>query len=215
MKEASNYSTRKVAYPKRGESARPPVQAFDQAPWRKQTQWIAVFLLVLVVTAIIAGIYLNVTAQAATAGRKIQDLQIHMYGSYRVDLRAAERSKEATEPAEEEVIPIEELQMQIADLTARLAYLESATNLHERALEMGFIPLQPDAVVYLKVPGYRGRQVAQLMPGQHPSNNQVAAGSQVVDSRSSLSPAYKESLVDWLRRQWILASRSFGQEPTP
>ena len=50
-------------------------QAYSQAPWRKQLQIIGLFSLILVFGALVAGIYLNVSARAATAGRDIQSKQ--------------------------------------------------------------------------------------------------------------------------------------------
>ncbi len=38
-------------------------QAYSQAPWRKQLQLIGIFLVVLVFFALVAGIYLSVTAR--------------------------------------------------------------------------------------------------------------------------------------------------------
>ena len=55
-------------------------QAYSQAPWRKQMYMIGVILLFLVCAAIIAGIYLNVTALAAAMGRQIQEMQVRVYG---------------------------------------------------------------------------------------------------------------------------------------
>ncbi len=48
------------------------VQKVRQAPWRVQRQWIGLFLLGLVLVAMVAGIYLNVTVRATLAGREIQ-----------------------------------------------------------------------------------------------------------------------------------------------
>ena len=76
-------------------------QAYSQTPWRKQLQVIGAFLLVVVVSALVAGIYLSVTSQAATLGRQIQDMQIRMDGSQRLDLSAEEDVNLV------EVIPIE------------------------------------------------------------------------------------------------------------
>ncbi len=44
-------------------------QAYSQAPWRKQIQYIGIFLLVLILGMLI---YLSITARAATIGRSIQ-----------------------------------------------------------------------------------------------------------------------------------------------
>ena len=50
------------------------VHAYKIAPWRVQRQWIGTVLLAVVVLAMIATLYLDVTSQAAIAGREIQDL---------------------------------------------------------------------------------------------------------------------------------------------
>ena len=52
-------------------------QAYSQAPWRSQTQIIVVFMLAVVAAALVAFIYLNTTAQAATIGRQIQEMQVN------------------------------------------------------------------------------------------------------------------------------------------
>jgi len=51
------------------------LHAYKQAPWRIQLQWIGIFLLGLVLMASITGVYLNISAQAATAGRMIQFIE--------------------------------------------------------------------------------------------------------------------------------------------
>ncbi|HOT53519.1 MAG TPA: hypothetical protein PLH68_05845, partial [Anaerolineaceae bacterium] len=50
-------------------------QAYKQAPWRLQLQWIGLFLLVLVGVAAIAGVYLSLSGKAAVTGRRIQNLE--------------------------------------------------------------------------------------------------------------------------------------------
>ena len=47
------------------------VRKYRQAPWRVQRQWIGLFLLALVLVAMVAAIYLNVTVRATVAGREI------------------------------------------------------------------------------------------------------------------------------------------------
>jgi hypothetical protein len=115
-------------------------QAYSQAPWRKQLQIIGLFLLVLVVAALIAGIYLNVTARAATIGRDIQGKQ---------------RKLEA-------------LQRENVDLQTRLAYVTSAGEMEKRALAMGFAPIITDEALYIRVPDYVSRQPASLAPSSQP-----------------------------------------------
>lgn len=50
------------------------VHAYRLAPWRIQRQWIGNLLLAVVAMAMVAALYLDVTAHAAIAGRQIQDL---------------------------------------------------------------------------------------------------------------------------------------------
>ena len=51
------------------------LQAYKQAPWRTQIQRVGAFLLVVVVIAVIAGLYLNISGQSAATGRRIQNLE--------------------------------------------------------------------------------------------------------------------------------------------
>ncbi|MEK6255995.1 MAG: hypothetical protein N2C13_01600, partial [Chloroflexota bacterium] len=51
------------------------IQAYKQAPWRRQVQFVGMFTAVIAVVLTGVGIYLYVTASAATVGREIQDLQ--------------------------------------------------------------------------------------------------------------------------------------------
>lgn len=111
-------------------------QTYRQAPWRKQLQMIGLFALVLVFTALIAGIYLNVSARTAAVGREIQ----YMQGR------------------------IEELSQKIEDDQGHLATLLSSEEMGPRAEKMGFEPVQTDEIVYLAVPGYLEQQPAVLAP---------------------------------------------------
>jgi len=49
------------------------IHAHRQAPWRVQRQWVAAFLLFVIGAAMIAALYLDVTARTALAGREIQE----------------------------------------------------------------------------------------------------------------------------------------------
>jgi len=167
-----------------------------------------IFLLGLVAIALVAGIYLSVTSAAATTGRQIQEMQIRMDSSYRieqVETSTEETNTQASGSVQEEVIPIEELKIQIADLEAKLAEETSTTVMHDRALQMGFVPTQPDTVTYVRVPESLVRQTAHLAPSPSP----------VTTNPEILSSAYKESLIDWLSHQLALASRRFQQEVQP
>ncbi len=145
-------------------------QAYSQAPWRKQLQILGLFLLVLVLAAVIAGIYLNVTARAATYGREILMMQSD----------------------------IEELNLINADLKTRLAMVTSATEMEKRALEMGFEHLDRYEVAYLVVPGYIPRQGAVIAPPPKPTV--IVAASLPADYTESLFDWLRVRLVPALRR---------------
>lgn len=102
------------------------VHAYKVAPWRIQRQWIGSILLAVVIFAMIAALYLDVTAQAAIAGREIQDMTAAIAAS----------------------------QQASADLQTQLAALTSASVMEQRAEALGFTPMEPETVEYLIVPGY-------------------------------------------------------------
>mgnify|MGYP006953620858 FL=1 len=106
------------------------IQAYNQAPWRTQLQWIGFFLLGLVVIVLVAGLYLSITAQATSAGVAIKNLEVER----------------------------ENLDRQIADLKTQYAILTSAKVKRERAEAMGYEPADPSDAVFVVVPGYTGRQ---------------------------------------------------------
>ena len=54
------------------------IHAYKQAPWRVQRQWIGAFLLVVIGVAMVAALYLDVTARAAVAGREIQEMRFEI-----------------------------------------------------------------------------------------------------------------------------------------
>ncbi len=119
----------------------PIVQAYRQAPWRTQLQWIVFFLLMLVIAAIIAAVYLSISAASAQAGRDIQSMQ--MDGA--------------------------DIENQIADLNTQLAMLTSAAQMQKRAKDMGFVPVDPGKETFLMIPGYNGRQPAVMAPPPSPA----------------------------------------------
>jgi len=102
------------------------IHAYRQAPWRVQRQWIGAFLLVVVGVAMIAALYLDVTARAAVAGREIQEMR-----------------KEITT-----------IQRGNADLETQLADLTSTAVMEKRAVELGYRPVQPGELDYVAVPGF-------------------------------------------------------------
>ena len=155
-------------------------QAYEQAPWRKQMYMIGVILLILVSVAIVAGIYLNVTARAAAVGRQIQEMQVRVYGYHYL-----------TNEAGDSIVPLEELEQRIANLTSQLAILTSYQVMQERVKDLNLEPIDADHIEYMEVPGYRDRQTSSLAPPPEP----------VVVNASGIDPQFKESLFEWVAEQ--------------
>jgi cell division protein FtsL len=102
------------------------IHAYKQAPWRVQRQWIGAFLLLLIGAAMVAALYLDVTARAAVSGREIQEL--------RFQITAIRRTN--------------------ADLETQLANLTSTAEMQRRALELGYRPVKPGELDYVPVAGF-------------------------------------------------------------
>jgi cell division protein FtsL len=101
-------------------------QAYKETPWQKQQQWIALFLLAVIAVGLAAGLYLNITARAAIAGREIQALETEIVVNERKN----------------------------ADIETRLAQLLSNEALRQRASALGYQPVDMEAITYVVVPGY-------------------------------------------------------------
>jgi hypothetical protein len=142
------------------------MHAYKVAPWRIQRQWVGSALLVVVVATMIAALYLDVTSQAAIAGREIQDLNVAIAANQQVS----------------------------ADLQTQLASLTSSSVMQNRALELGFRPMDQTEVEYLIVPGYY-KPTPEILSS--------AAAPQL--SALNILPEYNQSLLEWLDEQ-ILAS---------
>ena len=102
------------------------IHAYKQAPWRVQRQWVGVFLLFVIGGAMIAALYLDVTARAALAGREIQELRFE----------------------------ISTVQRENADIETQLADLTSTAVMQKRAVELGYRPVQPGELDYVAVSGF-------------------------------------------------------------
>lgn len=120
------------------EFANNTIQAYRQAPWRVQLQWGGMFLLGLVAAVLIAGVYLNISAQAATAGLITKDLDEQKEDTLRT----------------------------IADMRTQLALLTSQEVMENRASSLGFVDVSPENTIYMIVEGYAGRQELVLAPTQ-------------------------------------------------
>ncbi len=112
------------------------MQAYRQAPWRVQLQRLGYFALAIIMVLLVAALYLNISAQAATAGLDFQSLEFQR----------------------------QSVQRQIADLDATLAQVTSESSMLARAEALGFKPISSGQAVYVVVPGYTGRQPAALAP---------------------------------------------------
>lgn len=120
------------------------VQKVRQAPWRVQRQWIGLILLGIVLVAMVAGIYLNVTARATIFGREIMNMTAEN------DMNKRRNS----------------------DLSTQLASLTSEESMRERAEELGFQPVTTEDITYITVPGYTGSKpvdFSTLVSSQKPS----------------------------------------------
>lgn len=100
--------------------------AYALAPWRAQRQWIGAVLLVVIGLGMTGALYLDVTSQAAIAGRQIQSL--------RTSTTAAELVN--------------------ADLKSRLAESTSTASMEARARQLGYEPVDQASLQYVLVPGY-------------------------------------------------------------
>lgn len=160
-------------------------QAYSQAPWRKQVQWIVAFLLVVVLAWLIAALYLVVTARAATIGREIQALQVGQ-------IESASR-----EPDPDDMGSVEELKRRNANLQSQLAFLLSEHTMRERAEALGFETIEPGTALYIQVPGYIPPQPATMAPPPGPT----------VSSQETEVTIVRSSLLDWVEEQFRLAEK--------
>ncbi len=131
------------------------LRAFRQAPWRTQTQAVAAWSIILLIVAVLGGLYLSAASRAATAGRDLQNLE----------LRKAALLQDNDE------------------LRAELARLRSTTYLYDRARALGFYPAQADQLEYLAVNNYPVTAATAPPPVAVAPPTQVAAlGSWFVET---------------------------------
>ncbi len=128
------------------------IRAFREAPWRRQIQIVAALSVGLVILLVLGSLYLAVAARAANAGRDLQKFE-----AGRAELAQANN-----------------------ELRAQLADLRSMDRMAARALELGFLPANPEQVEYVAVPNFPP-------PAQ--------AAPVVVEAAPAPQPA---SLVEWL-----------------
>ncbi len=139
-------------------------QAHLEAPWRKQVQFAALFLALLIGIAMLTWIYLSVSSEAVKAGREIQIMR-----SFN-----------------------KHIQQVNADLEAQYAFLISAAVMNERVKSMNLEPINPEALIYLTVPGYQSESVRLGAP-----SNSIAIVQPKTDT-PLMGPQYSQSWIDWL-----------------
>lgn len=83
-----------------------------------------------------------------------------------------------------------ELERQNAELRSRLAELTMPDKMMERALELGFRPAQMGDIQYVVVEGYV--EPEPFVAPEPPDS--------LIEREASLSPAYTETLGDWVSR---------------
>jgi hypothetical protein len=137
------------------------LRAFRQAPWRTQTQAVAAWSMILIIIAVLGGLYLSVAARAGTAGRDLQ----------RWEAQKAELIRSNDE------------------LRAKLAELRSVTRMAERARQLGFVPAQPGEVEYVAVNNYPVDTQTAMTP-EEPASTTAAAfmGDWLADALRGLVP---------------------------
>jgi len=135
------------------------IHAYKQAPWRVQRQYVGAFLLTVIVLALVAALYLDLSARTTLAGRNIQELQ--------EQITTVQRSN--------------------ADFETELANLTSSTVMQQRALELGYRPVQPGELEYVFVPGYKT-----------PEPDILLAAVDTTTREFGLPEVYSQSLLEWL-----------------
>lgn len=110
--------------------------AYSQAPWRKELRFIGLFSLGLVFLALLAGIYVILSANIAAVGRDIEET------SYKID----------------------KIDWEIEEMESRLGRIQSMEAMEQRARAMGFKSVDPEEIIYLPIPGYVRREPVNLAP---------------------------------------------------
>jgi hypothetical protein len=107
---------------------------------RFQRQWVVSFVAVVGMLALLAALYLNVTASASIAGRQIQNLEVDIVTNEQVN----------------------------ADLETQIATLMSDSVLEQRAQMMGFAPVDRTKLEYIVIPGYFPSQPVSMISSAAP-----------------------------------------------
>lgn len=126
------------------------------------------FLLGVVLAALVAAVYLTVTARTAAAGREIQNMD------YKIRI----------------------FNQEIEDLQSQLAFILSSAEMEKRAISLGFEPVLTDDINYLAIPGYVDAQPAVLAP--YTARTVVSAPVTPPEYTESLFTWLNRQLRSWL-----------------
>jgi len=107
--------------------------SFQLTPLLRQ-QWLVLFAAAVLLVALLAGLYLQVTSAAAIAGRDVQNLEAAITTEERLN----------------------------ADLQSQAALTLSSHNLAQRAEALGFVSVTREQMEYILVPGYNPQRAVHL-----------------------------------------------------
>jgi cell division protein FtsL len=110
-------------------------QAYKRAPWRIQRQIIGAVMAAVFLLALILALYLDITSQVSTIGRKIINTQYK----------------------------IREVEDEIQSLESDWAKLTSVDNMKTRAEDLGFVQLNYRIVNYIYIENYTSEDPIDLL----------------------------------------------------
>ena len=137
-------------------------QASHQAPWRKNAQRLGFVFLVLAIIGLVAGMDLYISSQSAEAGLTIWEYENNITQSQK------EINRKQTE----------------------LAELTSVAKMQQKAQDKGYREVNRKTVKYILVPGYYGRESAEL--------SELAIGIKP-EEKILMKPSYTQSLWEWMK----------------
>ena len=127
-----------MALPQTSRSIQHLLRGSSQASWRLQRQWIGALLVTALGLAMVASLYLDVTSQAAIAGRQIQEITAEVMTTRQAN----------------------------ADLQTQLAQITSTDAMEVRAAALGYQPTDSGTLEYVLVAGFQPPAPAILLVGQ-------------------------------------------------
>lgn len=146
-------------------------QAYRQAPWRLQSQWVGLFFVLFIPILVVSFVFLNITSQAANAGLEVNDLN---YSKRSILIR-------------------------MSVLRTELAEARSTTVMQAKAEEMGFVSVEPGTALYISFPGYTPPQPEMVNP--EPYVREVVRPILKESYRESLLDWLLDRVLDILKEQ--------------